>query len=596
MTAKFSRAAMLTVLMAVVTSFASTTLAQAPLAEKSPRIGKVFFAQNHVLEPSDAHFGLVSDLPALIKVQVNASSPDTPAPLVFVKLKNGESSREIGLRGPKVLPLAYSGEPELMPHSFEDSFTALIPREWIQPGLTVTVELQSHIYSRRTNAPGMTVLDRRVIDNLRIGGHNRMVLTMFDIHYFQREDTDYPAGWEEELASKLPISELEVRRAPAVVFEQIVTPPMAGHGPIRCHSMADYQRQTGKKFDGECGIAQLWVRALKRAAGKSIRHGVYYLNIGHVPANGWGENLYALGDLGRTGLLAHELGHAFSLPHWTDAKTYPYKGDMYGIKAPREGFPHAGPRWAFSLQRQDFIPPTVQEGSAGGRVGTWRKDPMSGGGFGDQHKTYRIRHFSDYSVMQMRNYLQRQLLQWDQSSGCYRQWSQKTGSYSVRHEADGWNLPYDPDAQVISILVSASAVADEANIVYPPIGPYQAGLRHLLDAVSVEGRRRAVQLGLNDSNCNVSLRVTQGGKTRTYLMEVMIDPSDDPNKGTGYKLEALAEDGGTPSARDWTIKTEAINLPAADGKVTKVQLLHTPNVITQGFPKHPRVLATWKAK
>ena len=50
----------------------------------------------------------------------------------------------------------------------------------------------------------------------------------------------------------------------------------------------------------------------------------------------------------------------------------------------------------------------MQAGNVGGKpVGTYKVDPMQGGGTGWQEPAYLMNHFSDYSVNQMRNYLQR---------------------------------------------------------------------------------------------------------------------------------------------------------------------------------------------
>ena len=42
--------------------------------------------------------------------------------------------------------------------------------------------------------------------------------------------------------------------------------------------------------------------------------------------------------------------------------------------------------------------------------------------------------------------------------------------------------------------------------------------------------------------------------------------------------------------------TTAISLPAKDGKVTKIDLLHTPGVVSSGVPTDAKVLYHWEAK
>ncbi len=574
------------ILFAVMLSACGHTKAieERPVAENwVPIIDKVFFAQLHVQEPSDPLFKLVGNLETLIKVQVYSDKPRR-SPDVVVRLELGEASHEFTLIGPKLLPKPYKGDPKLMPQSYEDSFAGMIPREWIKPGLRVSVELRAYNYPNTQNTPGntgMTVYDRKVIERLNVGAPNKVRLTMFDIHFFQEEkDLDFPKEWEIAVADKLPVAEFKVQRVRPVVFEEVVMPPRVNAPAIRCRSMKDWEQRAGMRFDGECEAARPWMRALKRAGGRMSDYGVVFLNLAFVPANGWGEadTLAGLTDLGRMGNLIHELGHVFSLPHWGGNPKYPYKGEMYGIQTVGPEFPHVGPVWAFSLDRRAFISPVVQENdSVGGEIGTWKKDPMQGGGYGDQEKQYMVRHFSDYSVNQMQNFMEKRMLFWDAAAKAYYRWNEETRSFSTRMESDGWNLATDPFAEVVSVLVSASAVTAEANFVYPPIGPYKAGLLRSFDANSAEDRELARKFGFSDETCDVCLRVTQGGTTTTYLLEAKLNPAADPLKGDSFV-------------------TTAINLPAKDGKLTKIELLHTPNVIANGVAGITKVLYCWKAK
>ena len=103
-------------------------------AKRDIHCSKVFFAQYHVQEPTDPLFRLVGNRPALIKVHVSSEEP-REAPAVVVMLELGNEKDEFTLRGPTRLPRPYTGDPKLMPHSYDDSFTGIIPREWIKPGL-----------------------------------------------------------------------------------------------------------------------------------------------------------------------------------------------------------------------------------------------------------------------------------------------------------------------------------------------------------------------------------------------------------------------------------------------------------------------------
>ena len=54
-----------------------------------------------------------------------------------------------------------------------------------------------------------------------------------------------------------------------------------------------------------------------------------------------------------------------------------------------------------------------------------------------------------------------------------------------------------------------------------------------------------------------------------------MDPSEDPTKMS-------------------SLKTQAINLKAAEGDVAKVELLSTPDAEVDGLPDRPRILDAWE--
>ena len=74
--------------------------------------------------------------------------------------------------------------------------------------------------------------------------------------------------------------------------------------------------------------------------------------------------------------------------------------------------------------------------------------------------------------------------------------------------------------------------------------------------------------------CDVSLRLIQGGVEKIYMLAAPWEPTASP-------------------LSSGSLKTEAINLPAADGAVTLAELLLTPDAQTEGLPANPQVLATW---
>lgn len=283
----------------------------------------------------------------------------------------------------------------------------------------------------------------------------------------------------------------------------------------------------------------------------------------------------AVGSARRHGILLHELGHVFTLPHWTRNKNYPYRGHMHGIKTSSKNTPHVGPTWAYDLYRKTFIPPIVQEGAARGIPGQWKRDPMAGGGTGDQESPYIFRHFSDYSLNRVQPCFENSVVYWNEKIDQYARWNQKTGAYDQVIENDGILFPEECEVDVVSILVSASAVTPEANIVYPPIGPYTAGLIRLFDATADQDREQAQKSGYVKRGSNLCLRVTQGGSVKTYVLPVKMNPNADPASRRSFH-------------------TTAVNLPARDGKVTQADLLYVPDVMADGLNSDVRRLSRWK--
>jgi hypothetical protein len=281
----------------------------------------------------------------------------------------GQTPLVLTLMGPATLPASIPDGLGVVQHSFSNTFTGYIPAAWVKKGLQITVNAGAASTS---------------LTNLDIGAPTKVVMTMFDVQYFADTNDNYPANTFAEVEAKWPVSDLEFRRLGHVVFPELVIPPRTDVGTkaVRIKSKTEYEVQTGLAFDGEQAAALAWNGALKRAAGRSGRWSLYYVNVYNAFAGGQAGGFAGVGSGTSVGILHHELGHALSLPHWGDSAAYPYKGDMHGIPAPSNyNGTHSGPAWAFDLRTKAFIPPTVQTGNAGGKpVGTYKVDPMQGGG------------------------------------------------------------------------------------------------------------------------------------------------------------------------------------------------------------------------
>ena len=119
-------------------------------------------------------------------------------------------------------------------------------------------------------------------------------------------------------------------------------------------------------------------------------------------------------------------------------------------------------------------------------------------------------------------------------------------------------------------MAAVSAVTEEANFIYEVVGPYRSGLIDTFDPSVEEDRKRARKLPAG--SWDISLRIEQGGgSTKTFMLPVAWRPEDDP----------LDPD---------SLQTRAVNVPARDGKITRAELLLTPEANVNGLPAAPRKL------
>lgn len=542
------------------------TLAFAIASARAVSIDAIYFAQTHVQKATDPYFGTVGGRDVFIKVHVTDPAA-IASPSVFATLNLSGQFLTVQLTGPANLPASIPDGLGVVQYSTANTFTGVLPAAWIKKGLQVTVNAGSVV---------STVTD------MKVTAPTKVIMTMTDVQYFSDTNGDYPAGVFAEIEAKWPVADLEVRRLRHVVFPELVIPPRTDVGTkaARIRSKAEYTVQTGLPFDGEQAAALAWNGALRRAAGRAGFWSLYYLNVYNAFAGGQAGGYSGVGSGTDIGILHHELGHALSLPHWGDNAAYPYKGAMHGISAPAiYNGTHAGPVWAFHQPTGAFIPPTTQTGNAGGKpVGTYKADPMQGGGEGWQEPAYMLNHFSDYSVNQMRNYMTSNVVVWNPAlnsgNGSWAKWNSTTGDYTTVVTNDGVEYPTVRDTQVISIMASISGSDPGVTMVYPPIGPYTAGLIRLFDPTVAADRTAAASIFSPTNGSDLCVRVVQGGVTKTYMLAASWVTSQDP-----YSSGSLV--------------TEAINLPAADGTVTKIELLLTPNAEDNGLPANPTVLSTW---
>lgn len=530
-------------------------------------IDSVFFAQTHIMEPHHPYFKLAGGKSTLIKVHVLSAS-GALGPKVTAKVKLGDESAVLELEGPKELPKSFCKEPGEVIHGFGDCFTAMIPGRWISKGATFTI--------RAGDA-------EKVLDSVLIGPPLTLAMTMFDIHYFGYADVEYPEGWAEELAVKWPVKGLEVQKLKRILFPELIIPPHGGAPAIRCTSVADYEKQAGKEFNGKQAAALTWQKALRDAGGQ--KHlSLYLINIANVKAGGFAESkdFGGCSALGRFPVLHHELGHALDVEDLNEEVLFPYRGTMHGIDKTDSGGYHIGPTWGFDPRiglpgveegRPLMISPIIPENPQRDKAGEWKGSPVMGGGGPGSEPGIPLRIFSDWSVRKMLEFLEKWIVVWDGEEKSYMQWNGWHQCYLHKLKNDGITYPVERDVEVYSVIATTSPVKADCNFIYPVIGPYISGLIETYDPNVPKDRAKVRRLTSVTGPWDITLRIVQGGVTKNVMIHMNWTEDMDPCDDDAYQ-------------------TSAVNLPARDGEIEKVELLLTPDAAINGMPDNPPVLYT----
>ncbi|PIR39467.1 MAG: hypothetical protein COV35_02840 [Alphaproteobacteria bacterium CG11_big_fil_rev_8_21_14_0_20_39_49] len=537
------------------------------------RIDAVYFGQTHISEPEYPYFTLTSNRPTLIKAHV-VSEQNISSPKVIAKVTHNDgTSNEFELNGSSMLPHSESLPSSLgkVFHRYEDSFTGILPKEWVQPGMEITVTAGDAVYNKK----------------IKVGSPNPLFLQMFDVHFFDRGhelSKDYADGVFVEIAGKLPISSLAIERVRDVRFPGVVIPaqPKNKTPHIKVSSLDEYGKKTGEVFDDWNSIAMNLLQALAEANGNKHLSVMYMNMIGVEPKGYAADDFMGVGQIADHDNLFVSLGYSLGLLNWQDKKNFPYRGEMYGIEAQNtkiikaKDMVHVGPVWGYDLTSMKFIPPTVQYGkSTPEEVGRYKREPMEGGGSGDQDNGFMLRHFSDYSVHQMQKYLEDNLVILGED-GNYYKWNNADGIYSTQVKGEiGIEYPLEIYADVISVIVSATVADKRYNMVYPPIGTYRGNLLYTFDPTDIKQRKKANQLNYcPKGGCDFTLKVVQESKTRHFLMPISVKEGDDRFKPD-------------------TLHTKAINIRASDGAIEAVSLLYTPDANETGLGENPEFLHGW---
>ncbi len=263
------------------------------------RIEKVEFGQSVMKDDLE----LVEDKPALFRVTVLANEPSLSA-VVEVEAKQGATV--LGTRrleGPSVIPQVAT------PGDLSKSFRLMLPREWVAPGLTLSLKIDSND----------AVLEADEANNARVvspavGQGNVLHLTAVPV--VNAGLTGAPLDLEGAVTSIWPVKHVEAKtRAPYTYT-----------GTLSALDTAGWAQLLGElaQVKGADGSGRSYFGFLKANFGGGVA-GIGY--VGQAVATGRDDS---------TTVAAHELGHNFGLNHAPCGgasgadPSYPYAGGKIG--------------------------------------------------------------------------------------------------------------------------------------------------------------------------------------------------------------------------------------------------------------------------
>ena len=274
--------------------FASSLKITAPVAPPPPPtgtspIGSIQVAQSLLFNSDDSALVLVAGKAALVKVNVTSSTAGATKPSGTLRVANANGGATVDL----LLTPPTASLPSTVPQvpSFTDSYTTTVPAELVKTGLRLTAQIGT--------TPATTI-------NPRVGGGVPMKLIPISIQ-IAGVAGKLPVSQGAHVQALFPVSSVTVQAHSTYVSSRVTTLPTTDAG---------WSDAFGKVL-GE--LADL--HTLEGAA----KHDHYF---GFIPKRTWG--LAGLAYLsGNSGVgfdmpdqpttvrdvVAHELGHNFSLPH-----------------------------------------------------------------------------------------------------------------------------------------------------------------------------------------------------------------------------------------------------------------------------------------
>jgi hypothetical protein len=259
-----------------------------PAAPSKVTLASVQFAQSMLYGSGDAQLVLVANKPALIKVNVTApAGTAVPAGTVRVDNTADGTSRDLALTAPRRgLPTTVSDT-----QSLDDAYSVTVPAELVKTGLKVTVNVAGA--AAQSFAP-------------RVGGGTAMRFIPIPVR-IAGTTGQLPADQTAHLRALFPVSSVTLRSHPAFVSSKVTTLPTSDSGWSDAFGKILGELNDLHRIEGAARQDYYFGFIPKRTWGLA--------GLGYVPGtSAVGFDMPSSPDTVRD-VVAHELGHNFSLPH-----------------------------------------------------------------------------------------------------------------------------------------------------------------------------------------------------------------------------------------------------------------------------------------
>jgi hypothetical protein len=518
----------------------------------------VELAQTHVVPPAgrtmktadgnSRTLNLLANRAALLMVE-----PASAGGLMQVEVVSS-SLGSLTLNTPDKLPATDNG----MPSYSTSKYSVLLPKEWIQPGVTLKITRGSEVATVPLTVTAGVNLQVKTVPAFFFGATRAMAAA---------EKLEMDASIAADYAQEIPAASVQGVNLGDLSFSDFVVAPTGAAAAQAYSSFAAAKAASGgdgyvlmkqmlqvlpelrgvtANNDANLNVAYWMPMVLEDPlSGKLIGMGGGLTSVGATNADGDSDNY--------GGIFVHEMGHGFGMSH---------AGDMYNSGSyPYAGGSLSGSSWGYDAIRNQLLSPVLPAlpCTSGGRQldpagRCYRQDPMQGGS-GDHASGYRWSMFADYSSALIQGWMNSRIV-YDAAASSdasrFTSWSVSQGAY-----VDASSKVSQPqrdmlgNQQVVTVLGNVSKTDGTLN----RLAVSSAGQGNLPRTFDPASQSDWDQMKLKYTNycqstgCDYTLRATfADGTTKNVLLpkgyhqansNTANPNADDPLNGASFKRFAV---------------------------------------------------------